>query len=95
MFTALLTFDTDSINQNNRNYECNHLCFDYDRELFELAAFLASERISATAFVRIDDQIRQYRDDLFILEKVVSAIERGGKYIAQSNKVGSNGSHVA
>ena len=79
MFTALVTFDTDSINQNNRNYEHNRLCFDYDRELFELAGFLSSERISATAFVRIDDQIRHYRDDLFILEKVVSAIERGGR----------------
>ena len=79
MFTVLVTFDTDSINQNNRNYEHNRLCFDYDRELFELAGFLASERISATAFVRIDDQIRHYRDDLFILEKVVSAIERGGR----------------
>ena len=78
MFTALVTFDTDSINQNNRNYEHNRLCFDYDRELFELAGFLASERISATAFVRIDDQISHYHDDLFILEKVVSAIERGG-----------------
>jgi hypothetical protein len=74
-----LTFDTDSINQNNRNYEYNRLCFDYDRELFELAGFLASERLSATVFVRIDDQIRHYRDDLFILEKVVSAIERGGR----------------
>ena len=79
MFTALVTFDTDSINQNNRNYEYNRLCFDYDRELIELAGFLASERISATAFVRIDDQIRHYRDDLFILEKVVSAIEQGGR----------------
>ena len=79
MFTALLTFDTDSVNQNNRNYEYNRLCFDYDQELFELAGFLAAERISATAFVRIDDQIRHYRDDLFILEKVVSAIERGGR----------------
>ncbi len=79
MFTALLTFDTDSVNQNNRNYEYNRLCFDYDRELFELAGFLAAERISATAFVRIDDQIRHYRDDLFVFEKVVSAIERGGR----------------
>ena len=78
MFKALLTFDTDAINQNNLRYEANRLSFEYDEELRELCNFLAYDSVAATAFVRVDQQVEKHFEFLYLMEKLLSAIAKGG-----------------
>ena len=78
MFKVVITFDMDAVNQNNRNYEVNRLDFAYDNELRELCNFIAYHGLKATAFVRVDQQLKEHFGYLYLLEKLRSAIENSG-----------------
>lgn len=79
MFKALVTFDTDAVNQNNRYYEVNRPSFEYDEELGELCSFLAHNDVKATAFVRVDQQLEKHFGYTHLFEKVRRAIEKSGR----------------
>jgi hypothetical protein len=79
MFKAILTFDTDAVNQNNRNLEFNRMDFDFDQQLCEVLCFLADHNAKATAFVRVDQQLDKYFGYLHLFEKVLSAIDKSGR----------------